>query len=139
MTDFILLLLIVLAIYYIIKVKNYLKKPKTTTINPVLREKYTLISHRGNSGEIPENTMLAFSIAVAKYNTDVLEMDVHSTKDGVIVVIHDKMLDRTTDGKDRIREHTYDEIKKLDAGYRFKSKDKKDYPFRGKGIRIPRL
>ncbi len=136
---FILLLLIVPAIYSIIIIKNYLKKPKTITVNPGLKEKYTHMSHRGNSSEIPENTILAFSMAVAKYDTDVLEMDVHSTKDGEIVVIHDKTLDRTTDGKGRIREHTYDEIKKLDAGYRFKSKDKEGYPFRGKGIKVPRL
>jgi len=83
--------------------------------------------------------MLAFSMAVVKYNTDVLEMDVHSTKDGEIVVIHDKTLERTTNGKGRIREHTYEEIKKLDAGYWFKDKEKNDYLYRGKGLKIPRL
>jgi len=130
---------IILIIFFLITSTKYLKNPKTTSINFELKERYKHISHRGASGEHPENTMLAFSMAVAKYDTDVLEMDVHSTKDGEIVVIHDKTLERTTNGKGRIREHTYEEIKKLDAGYWFKGREKNDYPYRSRGLKIPRL
>ena len=64
-----------------------------------------VMAHRGYSGAYPENTMLSFREAV-KVGCDAIEMDVHETRDGRLVVIHDERLDRTTDGTGRIREHT---------------------------------
>jgi glycerophosphoryl diester phosphodiesterase len=81
-----------------------------------------IIAHRGNSSEAPENTLPAFQSAV-KLKTDFVELDYHTTADGVPVVIHDKTLDRTTNavqlwgyGKLPIDKYKYDEIKALDAG-----------------------
>ena len=67
-----------------------------------------------------------------------LEMDVRSTRDGEVVVIHDDTVDRTTDGAGRIRDLTFQEVQELDAGYHFRSPEGR-HRFRGKGVRIPRF
>jgi glycerophosphoryl diester phosphodiesterase len=64
-------------------------------------------------------------------------MDVHMTADGEVVVIHDPLVDRTTDGAGAITSMTLSELKELDAGYRFTPDGGKTFPFRGKGITIP--
>ncbi|WP_010240752.1 glycerophosphodiester phosphodiesterase [Clostridium arbusti] len=76
------------------------------------------IAHRGFSGKYPENTMIAFEKAV-EAGCDGIETDVHITSDGAIVVCHDERVDRTTNGQGFIKNLTYDEIKKLDAGIKF--------------------
>ncbi|MCX7968090.1 MAG: glycerophosphodiester phosphodiesterase family protein [Armatimonadetes bacterium] len=74
-----------------------------------------LIAHRGFSGRYPENTLRSFSEAL-KLPVDAIELDVRRTKDGVLVVIHDETVDRTTNGKGKVRDLTWSEIQKLDAG-----------------------
>lgn len=74
-----------------------------------------IIAHRGASFEAPENTMASFKLALQE-NTDALELDVHKTKDGEIVVIHDEDTQRTCREKKLIRESTFPEIRALDAG-----------------------
>ena len=76
------------------------------------------IAHRGFSGEYPENTMLAFQKAV-EAGCDGIELDVHLTKDGEIVVIHDETVDRTTDGRGAVKDYTLSELRRLDASGRF--------------------
>jgi glycerophosphoryl diester phosphodiesterase len=73
------------------------------------------IAHRGYSAVAPENTMPAFAAAVFGGATFV-EFDVRTTADGVPVVIHDRTVDRTTDGSGRVWELTLDAIRELDAG-----------------------
>ncbi len=73
-------------------------------------------AHRGYSGKYPENTMLAFRKAV-EAGADGIELDVQLTKDGVPVIIHDELVDRTTNGKGRVKEMTLDELRQLDASY----------------------
>lgn len=73
-------------------------------------------AHRGYSGKYPENTMLAFRKAV-EAGADGIELDVQLSKDGVPVVIHDEMVDRTTNGKGRVKELTLAELRELDASY----------------------
>ncbi len=87
-------------------------------------------AHRGASGYAPENTMASFKMALVM-NADYLELDVHLTKDGHLVILHDETVDRTTDGKGAVKNMTLAEIKKLDAGAKF---DKKF-----KGEKIPTL
>jgi glycerophosphoryl diester phosphodiesterase len=96
-----------------------------------------LFAHRGASGIAPENTHVAFERAIA-LGMRFLETDCHATHDGEIVLCHDATLERTTDGEGPIAGHTYAEIAALDAGYRF-SPDGHGFPFRGRGVRIPRL
>jgi glycerophosphoryl diester phosphodiesterase len=73
------------------------------------------LAHRGASGYAPENTMVAFRRA-EQLGADGFELDVLLTRDGVPVVIHDETLDRTTDGKGWVHQHTYAELLHLDAG-----------------------
>lgn len=96
------------------------------------------ISHRGGSGLAPENTLPAFRQAVERYRTQVLELDVHMTSDGELVVAHDETVDRCTDGTGAIAKMKSADLARLDAGFRF-SPDGKQFPFRGKGARIPTL
>lgn len=68
-----------------------------------------------------------------------LETDVHATRDGVLVTIHDGTLERTTDGSGPVSAMTLEELKRLDAGYRFSPDGGRTFPFRGKGITVPTL
>lgn len=72
-------------------------------------------AHRGDRGEYPENTMLAFKKAV-EAGCDGIELDVQLSKDGEVVIFHDETLERTTDGRGFVRDYTLAELKKLDAG-----------------------
>ncbi len=73
-----------------------------------------VMAHRGYSGAYPENTMLSFRKAV-EVGTDGIELDVHATKDGVLVVHHDERVDRTTDGTGRICDLRFEELHRFNA------------------------
>jgi glycerophosphoryl diester phosphodiesterase len=96
-----------------------------------------VIAHRGGRGLWPENTLFAFEQAKA-LGVDVIEMDLRVTADGVLVVVHDGTVDRTTNGAGRIRDMTLAEVRRLDAGYRFRAAAG-DFPFRGRGLTVPTL
>jgi glycerophosphoryl diester phosphodiesterase len=98
-----------------------------------------LIAHRGGAKLAPENTLLAFERALTWWRADVLELDVHPTRDGHAVVFHDPTLERTTNGAGRVVEHSLDELRQLDAGYRFTPDGGQSYPFRDRGIGISTL
>ena len=95
------------------------------------------ISHRGGAALQPENTLRAFDAAVRQWRTDVLELDLHATKDGELVVAHDSTVERCTDGEGAIADLTWAEVSKLDAGFRFKPAS--GFPLRGFGVTIPRF
>lgn len=97
------------------------------------------IAHRGGSLVAPENTLEAFRLACERYRTDMIELDVHLTRDGVLVVAHDPDVDRCTDGSGAIAGMTFDELRRLDAGDRFTADGGATFPFRGRGVRIPTL
>ena len=80
-----------------------------------------IIAHRGASAYAPENTISAFHKAVNS-NADGIELDIKFSADKEIVVIHDQTVDRTTNGKGKVKELSSDELRKLDAGSFF-SKD----------------
>lgn len=96
------------------------------------------MAHRGASGEAPENTLPAFDIAVEQ-DADILEMDVHLTVDGVVVVAHDDTVDRMTNGIGAIATLAFAELRALDAGYRFTADGGTTFPWRGRGIVVPTL
>ena len=73
------------------------------------------IAHRGASGYEPENTLRSFSRALAM-DIDAIELDVHLTKDRKLVVIHDNSVGRTTDGKGWVKNLTFKQLRKLNAG-----------------------
>ncbi|MDX1415809.1 MAG: glycerophosphodiester phosphodiesterase [Candidatus Promineifilaceae bacterium] len=97
-----------------------------------------ILAHRGFSGRFPENTLLAFSKA-AELPIDGLEMDIHATKDGVLVISHDDSVARMTNGQGCIQEYSLAALKELDAGYHFSPDGGKTYPFRGQGLSIPSM
>jgi glycerophosphoryl diester phosphodiesterase len=100
--------------------------------------KVIVLAHRGFRGMYPENTMLAFQKA-AELGVGGLEMDIHATRDGVLVVSHDATVDRMTDGSGLIKEMTLAELCRLDAGYRWTPDAGQTFPFRGQGLTIPML
>ncbi|HEY6298214.1 MAG TPA: glycerophosphodiester phosphodiesterase [Candidatus Binatus sp.] len=96
-----------------------------------------VVGHRGSAGTHPENTLESFRAAVAS-GVHYLEFDIHMTRDGEIVVAHDEHLKRMC-GLDRvIPEMTYAELAAADAGRMF-TLDGATFPFREKGIKLPRL
>lgn len=74
-----------------------------------------VVGHRGAAGLEPENTLRSFRRALA-LGVDFVECDVHLTRDGRLVVIHDETVDRTTDGHGSVAQFTLDELRRLDAG-----------------------
>ncbi|RAV09225.1 glycerophosphodiester phosphodiesterase [Paenibacillus contaminans] len=114
----------------------YVFVPKQPDVFQALQKPLN-IAHQGGELLAPSNTMAAFDIAHS-LGVDVLETDIHMTKDGRLVTIHDATVDRTTDGKGRVDSFTLEELQKLDAGYTFEDlKGEKSY--RGKGAYIPEL
>jgi glycerophosphoryl diester phosphodiesterase len=95
-----------------------------------------VFAHRGGGGLAPENTIAAFDRGLA-LGADGLELDVHLSRDGVVVVHHDPRLDRTTDLSGPIAERTADELARADAGHRFEQAG--GFPFRGQGLGVPTL
>jgi glycerophosphoryl diester phosphodiesterase len=98
----------------------------------------TNFAHRGASSRVPENTLEAFRLAVLS-GAGGLELDVHMTSDGRIVVIHDDSVDRTTEGTGLVRRMTLHEVQSFDAGYRFTLDGGTTYPYWGRGVRVPEL
>ncbi len=98
-----------------------------------------VIAHQGSDGLWPSNTLMAMEHAVT-LGVDVLEMDVHSSSDGVIVLGHDDTVDRLTDGSGLVREMTFAQLRELDAAYDWSPDDLgNEFPFRGQGLQIPAL
>ena len=93
---------------------------------------------RGGAGEAPENTLAAFEIAVT-LGYRYLETDAHITRDGVLIAFHDDRLDRVTDRTGALADLSIAEVEAADAGYTFSSDQGRSFPFRGRGIRVPRL
>ncbi|RLK62523.1 glycerophosphodiester phosphodiesterase [Atopobacter sp. AH10] len=89
-------------------------------------------AHRGSRGTHPENTLPAFHAAVQSA-CEGIELDVHLSSDGQLLVIHDEKVDRTTNGQGLVRDFSLKEIKKLDAGSWF------DDSYTFKGVKIPTL
>lgn len=89
------------------------------------------ISHAACKGHAPENTLAGINAALA-LRVDAIEVDVHASREGVPVLIHDDRVDRTTDGTGAVRELTLDQLSRLDAGGR-------SFEGRFAGERIPTL
>jgi glycerophosphoryl diester phosphodiesterase len=77
-----------------------------------------VIAHRGASGHAPENTMIAFQRAV-ELGSSFIETDLHVTRDGAFVAIHDDTVDRTTNGSGEVTDFTLEELRRADAGMWF--------------------
>lgn len=96
-----------------------------------------VIAHRGGVALAPENTIEAIKIA-EEIGVDVVEVDIHMTKDGYLVLMHDPSVDRTTDGTGYVHEYTLEDFLSLDAGYNFVDIHG-NYSYRGLGVYKPTL
>lgn len=85
---------------------------------PKIRNRIAVIAHRGGAGIMPENTLAAFQHAI-RLGCDYVEIDVRTTRDGKLVLMHDRTVDRTTNGTGAVNEMTLSAIRKLDAGAKF--------------------
>jgi glycerophosphoryl diester phosphodiesterase len=103
-----------------------------------IQRRQLVMAHRGGAGLWPENTMYGFERAV-DLGVDVLETEIHSTADNILVLMHDSTVDRTTNGSGPISAFTLEELKTLDAGYNWTSDGGRTFPFRGSGITVPTL
>jgi glycerophosphoryl diester phosphodiesterase len=97
-----------------------------------------VIGHRGCAGSAPENTLIAFERGLAA-GAAILESDVHLTRDGVPVLLHDPVVDRVTNGSGPVANLPLNELQELDAGYHFSPDCGRTHPFRGQGLYVPTL
>jgi glycerophosphoryl diester phosphodiesterase len=95
-----------------------------------------VFAHRGGSALAPENTLAAFDNGLA-LGAHGLELDLRLSRDGIVVVHHDGLLDRTTNLKGPVAARTAGELSRADAGFFFR--DRRGFPFRGRGIGVPTL
>ena len=79
---------------------------------PESKHRLVVIAHRGNHVNVPENTLASYKAAI-KAGADYVEVDLRTTKDGHLVVLHDSKVDRTTNGQGKISDMTLAEVKKL--------------------------
>lgn len=84
----------------------------------VIRSDFKIVAHRGGAALAPENTMSAFNNAY-KLGARAVELDIHPSKDGELIVMHDPTVDRTTNGHGAIRDMTLEQLRQLDAGSKF--------------------
>ena len=114
-------------------------EPKCQTPQEMLRcDKVLNIAHRGGRRIRPEHTLVAYDQALED-GADVLELDVHETSDGVLVVLHDGTVDRTTDCTGQVKEMTFADLRLCDAGYDFTPDGGESYPYRGMGLVVPTM
>lgn len=130
----VILLLLIAAIHTLLYFVFPRKQP------PVFSElkKPLLLAHQGGELLAPTNTLAAFDRADEIGGCDFFDIDVHMTKDGFLVGIHDETVDRTTNGRGRVDAYTLQELQKLDAGYSFQDLEG-NFSYRGQGVRIPTL
>jgi glycerophosphoryl diester phosphodiesterase len=95
-----------------------------------------VIGHRGDRAHAPENPLEALQQAVA-LGADAIEFDVQVTRDGVLVVMHDLTIDRTTSGTGSVAALTLAELRAADAGARYTADQGRTFPWRGRGVRVP--
>jgi glycerophosphoryl diester phosphodiesterase len=100
--------------------------------------RFWVLAHRGGRSLGPENTLYTFRRA-ADIGVDVIELDTRLTRDRHIVVLHDSTVNRTTDGSGRVQDLTLEQLKQLDAAYRWSPDGDARFPLRGKGIAVPTL
>jgi glycerophosphoryl diester phosphodiesterase len=108
-------------------------------VKPFMEELSPLGLHRGGAKWRPEHTVETYLEAWERWPGALLEGDVHLTADGVPVMHHDRTVDRNTNGTGPVGSFTLEELKALDAGYRFTPDRGETFPYRGQGLAIATL
>lgn len=114
------------------------KMTNSNSDKSILGDELLMIAHRGASGYAPEHTMEAYKLA-DEMGADYIEIDLRMTSDGVLVALHDKKVDRTTDGKGFVNTYTIEKLRNLDAGTWFNEKNQDRAQDNYIGARIPML
>lgn len=109
------IIIIIVAISWFLRGTIFQSIQKVPSISELRGKDITVIAHRGASAYAPENTMVAFKKAM-EMGAEIIELDVHLSKDKELIVIHDESLERTTNGNGLVRDFTLEELQKLDAG-----------------------
>ena len=127
-------LIIICGMYFFLYALGFIIPQKTT--HPILQHlsKPVTIAHQGGNKVYPDESLLAFTNAV-DMGIQVLEVDIHRTRDGVLVINHDETINRLTDGSGLIREMSWPGLQQVDGAYNW-SPDGLTYPYRGKGVKI---
>ncbi len=97
---------------------------------------HPVIGHRGNRAHAPENTVVSLQEAVA-LGADAVEFDVQISSDGVLLVMHDLTIDRTTSGSGAVATQSFAALRAHDAGFRFTTDHGRTFPWRRRGVVIP--
>ena len=125
-----------LMTFVIIWLFIYLMPFKTQEGHPMFKKDRPLVmAHQGGQHLAPPSTMEAF-LNAKDLGVDIIEFDIHMSKDGYLIPIHDPTIDRTTDGTGTVNDMTLNELQAVDAGAKFKDLNG-DYSFKGKGITLP--
>jgi len=106
---------------------------------PFFTKQILLGAHRGGADEWPENTLYGFQECAKAHPGILLETDARLTADGAVVLLHDKTVDRTTNGAGEVSKLTLEQVKALDAGYKFTTDNGATFAQRGKGLTIATL
>ncbi len=117
-------------------------RPTTSEVSPAWAQwkrpsTPAVIAHRGGRVEAPEETLETLAVSV-EAGADVLELDLHLTRDGVVVCLHDGSVDRTTDGAGPVADLTWAELQSFDAGARFCDAGGV-CSYAGRGVKVPSL
>ena len=128
------LLTLICGVYLFLYILGFMIPQKT--IHPILQRlsKPVTIAHQGGNKVYPDESLLAFTNAI-NMGIQVIELDVHRSRDGIIVINHDDTIDRLTDGTGLIRQMSWAELRQVDGAYNW-SPDGLTYPYRGKEIKI---
>ncbi len=97
-----------------------------------------VIARQGGAGLRPGNTLAAFENAV-RMRVDMLQLDVQSSADGALVLMHDSTVDRTTEGSGAVAAFSLAELQQLDAAYDWSADGGQSFPLRGTDVRVPAL
>lgn len=109
----------------------------STWDNPIPKDEFLVVAHRGASSYEPENTLPAFKLA-ENLDADYIELDIQLTKDGELVVMHDKDVKRTTESEGKIQQVTVAELKQLTADEK-KGGEKADHTLPEEAYKVPTL
>ncbi|MBT3342063.1 MAG: glycerophosphodiester phosphodiesterase [Gemmatimonadetes bacterium] len=132
------ILRLIAALYIGALIVGWVVDPEPILPHPFFEKQGTAplaIAHRGGPELGPESTLHTYR-RVSKLGIDVLEIDVHATADGHLIVAHDRRVDRVTDGSGPIAEMNFDSLRSLDAGHNW-TLDGVSFPLRDRGIQMP--
>jgi len=134
------IIIVLMFILFFMAIRYNVNNKQKSDVHPfiVKTSKIINIAHAGGKGLGPENTIITLEKSV-EAGADILEIDIHSTSDSVLVLIHDHKVNRTTNGDGYVWNYIYENLRELNAGYYWTENDSLTFPFREMDIKIPSL